>query len=132
MHRAVLVLTLFASAAVAQQSLPATLQPNGVELNRDTLAPFMGPGCRLQQFYELSEVGQPTGTLTIRAVSMRFDGPSGLIVGGVIAAFLLAIYLTHKIKDILALPGKIRAKDAAAKRERGVAALTRGLEIHVE
>lgn len=66
--------------------------------------------------------------ITGEAFGMRFDGPSGLIVGGVIAAFLLAIYLTHKIKDILALPGKIRAKDAAAKRERGVAALTRGLE----
>ena len=63
--------------------------------------------------------------ITGEAFGMRFDGPSGLIVGGVIAAFLLAIYLTHKIKDILALPGKIRAKDAAAKRERGVAALTR-------
>lgn len=66
--------------------------------------------------------------ITGEAFGMRFDGPSGLIVGGLIAAFLLAIYLTHKIKDIIALPAKIRAKDAAAKRERGIAALTRGLE----
>ncbi len=66
--------------------------------------------------------------ITGEAFGMRFDGPSGLIIGGAFAVFLLAIYLTHKIKDILALPAKIRAKDAAAKRERGVAALTRGLE----
>ncbi|WDI32941.1 heme biosynthesis HemY N-terminal domain-containing protein [Hyphococcus flavus] len=66
--------------------------------------------------------------ITGEAFGMRFDGPSGLIVGGIILAFLAAIYLTHKIKDIIALPAKIRAKDAASKRERGIAALTRGFE----
>ncbi|WP_425410663.1 heme biosynthesis protein HemY [Hyphococcus sp.] len=66
--------------------------------------------------------------ITGEAFGQQFDGPSGIIIGAVFVLFLLAIYLTHKIKDIAALPGKIRAKDAAAKRERGIAALTRGLE----
>lgn len=66
--------------------------------------------------------------ITGEAFGQKFDGPSGLILGAVAFAFLIAIYLTHKIKDILALPAKIRAKDAETKRERGVAALTRGLE----
>ena len=66
--------------------------------------------------------------ITGEAFGWRFDGPSGLIVGAVFVLFLAAIYLTHKIKDILAIPAKIRAKDAQTKRERGIAALTRGLE----
>ncbi|PQA88052.1 heme biosynthesis protein HemY [Hyphococcus luteus] len=66
--------------------------------------------------------------ITGEAFGYHFDGPSGLIMGGVIVLFFLAIYLTHKIKDILALPAKIRAKDAETRRARGIAALTRGLE----
>ena len=62
------------------------------------------------------------------AFGWRFDGPSGLIIGAGFLLFLAAIYLTHKIKDILAIPAKIRAKDAETRRERGIAALTRGLE----
>jgi HemY protein len=66
--------------------------------------------------------------ITGEAFGYHFDGPSGLILGALIAVFILAIYLTHKIKDILAIPAKIRAKDVQTKRERGIAALTRGLE----
>lgn len=66
--------------------------------------------------------------ITGEAFGYRFDGPSGLIMGAVILIFLAAIYLTHKIKDIMAIPAKIRAKDAETRRERGIAALTRGLE----
>ncbi len=66
--------------------------------------------------------------ITGEAFGLRFDGPSGLILGAAIAAFLAAIYLTHKVKDIMAWPAKLRAREAAARRERGVAALTRGLE----
>jgi len=62
------------------------------------------------------------------AFGQKFHGPSGLIVGGLIAVFLVAIYLTHKTKDIMALPGKIKARDKEVRRNRGVAALTRGLE----
>ncbi|MEM8936853.1 MAG: heme biosynthesis HemY N-terminal domain-containing protein [Pseudomonadota bacterium] len=66
--------------------------------------------------------------ITGEAFGYKIDGPSGLILGGLFAAFLVAIYLTHKIKDIIAIPSKIRVKDAETKRERGIAALTRGLE----
>ncbi|MFC2951438.1 heme biosynthesis protein HemY [Marinicaulis aureus] len=66
--------------------------------------------------------------ITGEAFGYHFDGPSGLIMGGLMVLFLAAIYLTHKIKDILAIPAKIKAKDAQTKRERGIAALTRGLE----
>ncbi|MEX6632894.1 heme biosynthesis protein HemY [Hyphococcus lacteus] len=58
----------------------------------------------------------------------HFDGPSGLIIGGAFALLLITIYLTHKIKDIMGLPARIKARDAETKRTRGVAALTRGLE----
>ncbi|WP_411819165.1 heme biosynthesis HemY N-terminal domain-containing protein [Hyphococcus formosus] len=58
----------------------------------------------------------------------HFDGPSGLIIGGAFALLLVTIYLTHKIKDIMGLPARIRAREAENKRTRGVAALTRGLE----
>jgi len=66
--------------------------------------------------------------ITGEAFGVIFDGPSGLIIGGLFFALLAAIYLTHKIKDIMALPAKIRARDAQSHRTRGVAALTRGLE----
>ncbi|GJL92692.1 heme biosynthesis protein HemY [Hyphococcus sp.] len=66
--------------------------------------------------------------ITGEAFGTHFDGPSGLIVGGAFAVLLIAIYLTHKTKDILAIPAKLRAKAAQTKRERGIAALTRGLE----
>ncbi|MHA7873727.1 MAG: heme biosynthesis HemY N-terminal domain-containing protein, partial [Hyphococcus sp.] len=66
--------------------------------------------------------------ITGEAFGYRFDGPSGIILGGLSFLFLAAIYATHKIKDIMALPAKLRAKDAEAKRTRGIAALTRGLE----
>ncbi len=62
------------------------------------------------------------------AFGVRFDSPSWLLIGLLGFALLAAIYATHKVKDILALPGKIRAQDEKTKRERGVAALTRGLE----
>lgn len=62
------------------------------------------------------------------AFGVRFDSPSWLIIGAVGFAFFIAVYATHKIKDIMMLPAKIRAKDAETKRNRGIAALTRGLE----
>lgn len=66
--------------------------------------------------------------ITGEAFGYNFDGPSGLILGGLLVAFLAVIYLTHKIKEIMGLPARLHARDAAKKRERGVAALTRGLE----
>lgn len=66
--------------------------------------------------------------ITGEAFGYKFDGSSGIILGGLLLFFLLTIYLTHKIKDIMALPGKIREREAEAHRTRGMAALTRGLE----
>jgi len=66
--------------------------------------------------------------ITGEAFGYKFDGHSGLIVGMVFFGLLAAIYLTHKIKDIMALPAKIRARDEQTHRARGIAALTRGLE----
>lgn len=62
------------------------------------------------------------------AFGQYFDGPSGLILGGLFIFFLLTVYVTHAIKNILAMPGKMKAREKEARRERGVAALTRGLE----
>ena len=78
--------------------------------------------------FAITALAMMDSRITGEAFGTRFDGPSGLIVGAVFLAFLAAIYLTHKIKDILAIPAKIRARDAQTKRERGIAALTRGLE----
>lgn len=66
--------------------------------------------------------------ITGEAFGYNFDGPSGIILGGLAFLFLAAIYLTHAIKNIIAMPGKIKAREKEARRERGVAALTRGLE----
>ena len=66
--------------------------------------------------------------ITGEAFGYHFDGPSGIILGGLAFLLLAAIYLTHAIKNILAMPGKIKAREKEARRERGVAALTRGLE----
>lgn len=73
--------------------------------------------------------------ITGEAFGYKFDGPSGLILGGLFIAFLIAIYLTHFIKNVMALPAKLMALPAKLKAQeketrlnRGIAALTRGLE----
>ncbi len=66
--------------------------------------------------------------ITGEAFGYRFDGPSGLILGGLAFLFLAVIYVTHAVKNILAIPGKLKAREKEARRSRGVAALTRGLE----
>lgn len=66
--------------------------------------------------------------ITGEAFGQRFDGPSGIILGAAFMVLLFAIYLTHKIKDIMALPAKLRVRDAQTHQSRGIAALTRGLE----
>ena len=62
------------------------------------------------------------------AFGYSFDAPSGLIVGGLIAALVIAIYGTAKIKDIIAFRERMRVRDREARQTRGIAALTRGLE----
>ncbi len=62
------------------------------------------------------------------AFGVKFDAHSGLIIGGLFTAFLVVIYLTHAIKNLMAMPAKLKAREREARRARGVAALTRGLE----
>jgi len=66
--------------------------------------------------------------ITGEAFGQKFDGPSGLIVGGLFTAFLIVIYLTHFIKNLMAMPAKLKAREEETRRTRGIAALTRGLE----
>ena len=66
--------------------------------------------------------------ITGEAFGYKFDGPSGLIVGSILFLFVVAIYGTHLVEKLIALPGKIKAHDREEKRARGITALTRGLE----
>ncbi len=78
--------------------------------------------------FVLTSLASLDSRITGEAFGWKFDGPSSWILGVIIAAFLIAIYGTHKIKDIMATPGKIKAREAEARRARGVAALTQGFE----
>ncbi|MEL7487880.1 MAG: heme biosynthesis HemY N-terminal domain-containing protein [Pseudomonadota bacterium] len=62
------------------------------------------------------------------AFGLKYSIHAGLAIGFVIFAFLFTIFFTSWFKDLAAIPGKLRARDREAKRARGVAALTRGLE----
>ncbi len=62
------------------------------------------------------------------AFGQQFDLPIGVVIGlaGFGAVILIAGTLT--VKNLIQMPARIKARDAAAKRERGIAALARGLE----
>jgi len=68
------------------------------------------------------------GRIEAEAFGQKFNGPSGLIAGGFFVFAAALIYLTHFAKNLMALPAKVRARDEKLRRERGVTALTRGLE----
>jgi len=102
MHRSLRVLPLLASAAAAQPSLPGSLGPNNADLNADASAPLMGSGSRIQQLYELTEIGgSGSRPLTIGGVALRFDGPSGgpLAVSHRIDRLTIRIGATHRSVD---------------------------------
>src|SRR5690606_6360237 len=68
-------LALLPAAALAQGvSLPASLGPDTRELNSLMPSPLMHASARVQQLFELGEIGQ--SQLTVHSVSLRFDGPS--------------------------------------------------------
>lgn len=94
-----LAIPLFAVAGTAQA--PSSLEPATTELGLDSPAPFMGPGCRIQQFYELAETGNPGGLITISALSLRFDGPTGgaSAVGHSIDNLEIRVGATHRNVD---------------------------------
>ena len=62
------------------------------------------------------------------AFGYRFDGPAGLVVGAFVVTIAAAIYITHLYKSLTTMSSRLKAKEREAKRNRGVSALTRGLE----
>ncbi len=68
------------------------------------------------------------GRIQGEAFGWKFNGSSGLIVGGFVLLIIAVSYLTGVVKDLMALPAKMRAREAKARREKGIVALTRGLE----
>lgn len=68
------------------------------------------------------------GRIDIEAFGLAFDIHSGFALGLLAAMFAMAVYVTVFIKDLMALPARLRARDAQARHARGVEALTRGLE----
>ena len=53
---------------------------------------------------------------------------AGVVLGGFFFLFLAFAYGIAWFKDLAALPGKLKQREKEARRTRGVAALTRGLE----
>ncbi len=68
------------------------------------------------------------GPISGEAFGQKFDVHSGWIVAGIFLLLVIAIYLTHLLKNVRAMPAKLKARDREARRTRGVAALTRGFE----
>lgn len=68
------------------------------------------------------------GRMEIEAFGLALDIHSGFALGMLAVLFALAVYVTVFIKDLMALPARLRTKDMEARRRRGVEALARGLE----
>ena len=62
------------------------------------------------------------------AFGLKYDVHAGAAIVLLIFGVLTTIFFTSWFKDLAALPSKMKARDREAKRTRGVAALTRGLE----
>jgi len=62
------------------------------------------------------------------ALGERIEIHAGLVIFLLLLAAVLLVLFTSTTKDLIALPTKIKTKRENAKRERGMAALTRGLE----
>ncbi len=62
------------------------------------------------------------------AFGLKYDIHAGAAIAAMFISALLLIFTTAWFKDLAALPGKLRAREKEARRARGVAALTRGLE----
>ncbi len=62
------------------------------------------------------------------AFGLKYDIHAGAAIAAMFVSALLLIFMTAWFKDLAALPGKLRAREKEARRTRGIAALTRGLE----
>lgn len=68
------------------------------------------------------------GLIQAEAFGAKITLHAGFAAAIVIALFVLAIYATSWVKDLIALPAKIEAEAREAHHRRGVEAVTRGLE----
>ena len=68
------------------------------------------------------------GRIDATAFGNRYDIHAGGAMALVFVVFVLIVFFTSWFKDLSALPSKLRAREKEARRTRGVAALTRGLE----
>ena len=82
----------------------------------------------LAAVYAITVFAYLDGRIAGEAFGYKFDGPAGLIIGGFFALLLIVIYATHVIKNLMAMPAKLKAREKEARRARGVTALTRGFE----
>ena len=78
--------------------------------------------------FTITYVASLDSRISGEAFGYRFDSSSGFVLGLLLLLFAGAIYGTAMVKDIAAWPKKLRQQQAEAKRSRGIAALTRGLE----
>lgn len=62
------------------------------------------------------------------AFGLKYDIHAGAAIATMFVSAVGLVFLTSWFKDLAALPGKIKAREKEARRTRGVAALTRGLE----
>ena len=67
-------------------------------------------------------------TMEVEAFGNKMSAHTGFVIGLGLFALAAVTFFTMLYKDIIALPGKIRAKQREAKQERGMAALARGME----
>jgi len=68
------------------------------------------------------------GLIQTEAFGQKLSIHAGFAAGVAIIVIVGAIFVTVWIKDVLALPSKIEAREREARRLRGIQALTRGLE----
>jgi HemY protein len=68
------------------------------------------------------------GLVQMEAFGQKIAMHAGFALGFVILALVIAIFATMWVKDLLALPAKIEARDREARHMRGIEAVTRGLE----
>ncbi len=68
------------------------------------------------------------GRIEAEAFGLKYDMHAGAAITAAFVLLGLVIFFTSWFKDLAALPGKMKAREREAKRARGIAALTRGLE----
>ncbi|MBI1364474.1 MAG: hypothetical protein GC153_00770 [Alphaproteobacteria bacterium] len=68
------------------------------------------------------------GLVEAQAFGQKIAIHAGFALGVILCLFIAAIAATVWVRDLAALPAKLKAREREARRARGVLALTRGLE----